>query len=96
MCGCRNDHSAYIRNQYFLNLPFSDSKQYPQPTVAMETLAAGGPSYGLTSLFYTVVYYSYPCQVLRQTAVILCCESHKGSCHTIQQIYKPLRLDVTQ
>lgn len=88
---CRNGHSAYTwRISRSLNPPLSDSKQSPRPTVAMETLAATGPSYGcsrLISLWYTVVI---PAKYQgRQTAVIHCCKSHKGSCHTSEAIYKP-------
>lgn len=73
------------------NIPYSEPKERPQPTVAMETLNATGPSYGCTSILCPDIYCSYLFQVLRrQTAFTHRCNSHNGSYHTIQGICKPL------
>lgn len=69
----QNDDSTYTEIIFF-SCP--DSKQPPLASVAMETLAAAGPSYGCTGLLSTVVYCSYPCQEERQP----------HCCHTLLQM----------
>lgn len=82
---CRESVIILISHSHTVNKPLST-------TVAMETLSAAGHSHGRTSLLCTVLCSAIvvPAEYWgRQTAVIHCCRSHKGSCHTIQQIHKP-------